>query len=175
MSEGAPSPVVVVGVDGSDQSLVALLWAAEYARATGGRLRAVTAWHCPTTYGIAPDWADVDFAAEAAEQLAASLAQALGDGPALLVESSVVEGQSAPVLLDAASDADLLVVGSHGHGRIAGMLMGSVSTHCVEHAPCPVVVVRGEASRAGVGEGRPHSESRAPSTEQDVTGAQAAT
>ena len=59
-----------------------------------------------------------------------------------------------PVLLDAAIDADLLVVGSsHGHGRFSGMLMGSVSTHCVEHASCPVVVVRGEARVAAAGGG----------------------
>jgi nucleotide-binding universal stress UspA family protein len=64
------------------------------------------------------------------------------------VETSTVEGHAAPVLLDAASDADLLVVGSLGHGRFSGMLMGSVSTHCVEHANCPVVVVRGEAVAA---------------------------
>ena len=61
-------------------------------------------------------------------------------------------GQPAPVLLDAANDADLLVVGSHGHGRFSGMLKGSVSTHCVEHASCPVVVVRGEARVAAAGD-----------------------
>lgn len=150
MSEGSSSAVVVVGVDGSDQSLVALRWAAKYVSAIGGTLRAVTAWHCPTTYGIAPDWTDMDFVAEAQDQLKASLAQALGQSPGIPVETSVVEGQSAPVLLDAARDADLLVIGSHGHGRFAGMLMGSVTTHCAEHAPCSVVVVRNEASpRAG--------------------------
>jgi len=69
------------------------------------------------------------------------------------VETLAVEGQPAPVLLDAASDADLLVVGSHGHGRFAGMLMGSVSTHCMDHANCPVVVVRAEARFAAAGDG----------------------
>lgn len=157
--------MVVVGVDGSKQSLVALRWAADYTRATGATLRAVTAWHCPTTFGIAPDWTDMDFVAEAADQLKASLAQALGDSPGIAVETSVVEGQSAPVLLDAAKDADLLVVGSHGHGRFAGMLMGSVSTHCVEHSPCPVVVVRGNARGAANGDARPETGSRATSTE----------
>jgi len=157
VAEGSPSPVVVVGVDGSDQSLVALRWAADYTRATGATLRAVTAWHCPTTYGIAPDWTDMDFVAEAADQLKASLAQALGDSPGIPLETSVVEGQSAPVLLDAAREADLLVVGSHGHGRFAGMLMGSVSTHCVEHAPCSVVVVRGNAKGAATGDSRPQT------------------
>ena len=153
MSTGSPSPVVLVGVDASDQSLAALRWAAEYARATGARLRAVTAWQCPTTYGLAPDWTDMDFAADAAQQLETSVKATLGDAPDIPVETSVVEGQSAPVLIDAAHDADLLVVGSHGHGRFTGMLMGSVSTHCVQHAPCPVVVVRGKATAAATGQG----------------------
>jgi len=148
MCAGARSPVVVVGVDASDQSLVALRWAAQYARATGAKLRAVSAWHCPTTYGIAPDWSDVDFVAEATKKLEDSVKATLGDSPGIPMETAVVEGQSAPVLLDAARDADLLVVGSHGHGRFAGMLMGSVSTHCVEHSSCPVVVVRGDAGFA---------------------------
>jgi nucleotide-binding universal stress UspA family protein len=167
--------VVVVGVDGSDQSLVALRWAAEYTRLTSATLRAVTAWHCPTTYGIAPDWTDMDFVAEARDQLEASLTQALGDSPGIPLETSVVEGQSAPVLLEAARDADLLVVGSHGHGRFAGMLMGSVSTHCVEHASCPVVVVRGDARVTAAGGSHRQAEPRARSTEQAPTSATAST
>ena len=55
----------------------------------------------------------------------------------------VIQGNAAQVLLDVARDADLLVVGSRGHGGFTGALLGSVSQHCVHHAPCPVVVVRG--------------------------------
>jgi nucleotide-binding universal stress UspA family protein len=54
----------------------------------------------------------------------------------------VIEGPPARVLIDASQNADLLVVGSRGHGAFAGMLIGSVSQHCVHHASCPVVVVR---------------------------------
>jgi nucleotide-binding universal stress UspA family protein len=54
----------------------------------------------------------------------------------------VLEGHPAPVLLELAKDADLLVVGSRGHGQFTGMLIGSVSEHVVSHASCPVVVVR---------------------------------
>jgi nucleotide-binding universal stress UspA family protein len=115
-------------------------------------VRAVAAWRYPTTYGIAPDWSRMDFEAWATEQLETSVAATLGDSPDIPVETSAVEGQPAPVLLEAASDADLLVVGSHGHGRFTGMLMGSVSTHCVEHANCPVVVVRGETRVAAAGD-----------------------
>lgn len=144
MTASSNPPTVVVGVDGSPQALAALRWAAQYAQASGAALRAVTAWRYPTTYGIAPDWSEAHFAADAAEQLRASVSAALGDSPPVLVETAVIEGRPAPVLLAEARDADLLVVGSHGRGHFAGMLVGSVSTHCVEHAACPVVVVRGE-------------------------------
>jgi nucleotide-binding universal stress UspA family protein len=58
----------------------------------------------------------------------------------------VTEGNPAQVLLDAARGADLLVVGSRGHGGFAEALLGSVSQHCVHHARCPVVVIRAAAS-----------------------------
>jgi nucleotide-binding universal stress UspA family protein len=59
------------------------------------------------------------------------------------VEPAVVQGSAALVLLDATRDADLLVLGTRGHGGFTGMLLGSVSQHCLHHAVCPVVVVRG--------------------------------
>ena len=60
----------------------------------------------------------------------------------------VVQGPPAKVLLDAAKGADLLVVGSHGHGGFVGMLLGSVSQHVLHHAACPVVVVHGDDAAA---------------------------
>ena len=67
--------------------------------------------------------------------------------PAADVEMSIsaVEGDPARVLLEAAHDADVLVAGSRGHSGVASLLLGSVSQHCAHHAPCPVVIVRGEA------------------------------
>ncbi len=59
------------------------------------------------------------------------------------IRSRVVQGNPAQVLIDAAEGADLLVVGSRGHGGFTGALLGSVGTHCVHHARCPVVVIRG--------------------------------
>jgi nucleotide-binding universal stress UspA family protein len=104
MSTGSTS-LVVVGVDASRQSLIAMRWAAEYARATGARLRAVAAWRYPT-------WSKMDFEAWATVQLETSVAATLGDSPDIPVETSAVEGQPAPILLDTASDVDLLVLGS---------------------------------------------------------------
>jgi len=62
--------------------------------------------------------------------------------PDLTVHTEVIEGHPAPTLIDASQGAELLVVGSRGHGAFVGMLLGSVSEHCVSHAQCPVGVVR---------------------------------
>lgn len=135
---------IVVGVDGSDASKDALRWAARQAGMTGVRLETVMAWHVPVAaYGapvMPPD--GYDFEPEARRTLAEAIRDVLGEHPAVEVATVVVEGHPAPELLHAAADADLLVVGSRGHGAFTGMLLGSVSEHCVAHAPCPVVVVR---------------------------------
>jgi nucleotide-binding universal stress UspA family protein len=62
--------------------------------------------------------------------------------PAVDVRISISKGSPAKVLIDMSQGADLMVVGSRGHGGFAGMLLGSVSQHVVAHAACPVVVLR---------------------------------
>lgn len=59
------------------------------------------------------------------------------------IERVIGEGSAAQVLIDAVGEDDLLVVGSRGHGGFANLLLGSVSQQCAQHAPCPVVIVRG--------------------------------
>ncbi len=86
---------------------------------------------------------DGDFAGSAAQVLAAAISQTVDLASPVKVSSTVREGNAAQVLLEAADGADLLVVGSRGHGGFAEALLGSVSQHCVHHAPCPVVIVRG--------------------------------
>jgi nucleotide-binding universal stress UspA family protein len=66
----------------------------------------------------------------------------LGENPPVLVQPRVKEGNAAKLLIDLSEDADLLVVGSRGHGGFAGMLLGSVSQHVAAHARCTVAVVR---------------------------------
>jgi nucleotide-binding universal stress UspA family protein len=139
--------LVVVGVDGSEESIAALSWAARYATAVGATLRAVAAWHFPAAAGTAPvGFAPEPVRAEAEEHVRDSIAAAIAkvlQGPAAeKVETKIAYGHPAQVLLDESSDADLLVVGHRGRGAFTGMLVGSVSTHCVTHATCPVVVVR---------------------------------
>ncbi|WP_246128129.1 universal stress protein [Amycolatopsis rhizosphaerae] len=132
---------IVVGVDGSPSSKEALRWAVRQAELTGAEVEAVFAWHYPSAYGWAPS-VDVDLETLASRALADTLTEVLGTAPAVTVHPAVREGITASVLLSAAEGADLLVVGSRGHGGFAGALLGSVGQHCVQHAHCPVVVIR---------------------------------
>jgi nucleotide-binding universal stress UspA family protein len=133
---------IVVGVDGSAPSLKALEWAAHQAQLTGSRLEALATWEWPSSYGWAiPIPSDFNPAAEAKDVLDRVL-KAIHDGhPDLEIRTHISEGRPAPTLVEASREADLLVVGSKGHGEFAGMLLGSVSEHCVHHAHCPIVVV----------------------------------
>jgi nucleotide-binding universal stress UspA family protein len=136
---------VVVGVDGSESSLDALRWAARQARLTGASLEVVTAWTFPdvaTPFGIVPDMSgESDPEGDARVRLDEAVGDVLGEDPEIALRTSVVLGTAAQALLDASRDADLLVVGSRGLGAFTGMLLGSVSEHCVRHAKGPVVVV----------------------------------
>jgi len=146
-SDGA-GPRVVVGVDGSAQSVEALRWAAAYAAATGASIEAVMSWHFPTAAGVVPP---AIASQPITDEVRASMLEALDKtlvavfGPATppSVQARVTYGHPAVVLVEESRNADLLVVGNRGQGAFAGMLTGSVSIHCVNNAYCPVVVVRG--------------------------------
>jgi nucleotide-binding universal stress UspA family protein len=140
---------IVVGVDGSPASSAALRWAVNEAEVTGDSVLAVIAWQYPVAaggYGWAPVAMDdgIDMQAIAEKTLAEAVDQVAKPGSAVMIEQRVVEGYAPGVLLDAAAGADLLVVGSRGHGTFADALLGSVSQHCAHHAKCPVVIVRGQ-------------------------------
>ena len=142
-----PHARIVVGVDGSPASVAALRWAMGQAALTGADLLAVTSWQTPGQYGfefytVAVDWPDV-----ARRTLATALKEA-GDGSPADVRSLVLEGHPAHVLVEASAGAQLLVVGSRGHGGFAGMLLGSVSEYVIAHAACPVLVVRDQPATA---------------------------
>ena len=135
--------LIVVGVDGSDSSIEALRWAVAQSKLTDASLEVVSTWELPTSFGWAPPWPD-DFNPEGETKTALTeiLGRELGSKSGLEVRQSVIEGHPALVLVHAAKRADLLVVGSRGHGAFTGMLLGSVSEYCAAHAGCPVVVVR---------------------------------
>jgi nucleotide-binding universal stress UspA family protein len=142
-AEAGTPPVIVVGVDGSDPSKRALRWAAGQAKLTGAELKVVTSWEYPPTLGWAPPYpSDFDPDADARKALEEAVAAVLGADPGVVLHVVVQEGHPAFVLTEAAKGAELLVVGSRGHGAFAGMVLGSVSEYCAAHAPCPVVVVR---------------------------------
>ena len=139
-------PSIVVGVDGSDGARLALRWAVAEARRWGALLVLVHAWQ---------DVMAADFVASAVAAMESAAKQVLaraqreaeelgGDA----VDARLERGGAADVLLRAAEDADLLVVGSRGRGGFSALLLGSTSQQCVQHASCPVVVVPGATSIA---------------------------
>jgi len=137
---------IVVGVDGSQGARAALEYATREAALRRAQLRVVYAWQIsPVVYssGYAPDL-DEGFN-EAAETLAREAIAAVKELDGTVeCEGEAVEGQPALVLLREARDADLIVVGNRGHGGFASLLLGSVSHQVVQHAHCPVTVVRGK-------------------------------
>lgn len=131
---------VVVGVDGSPESLAALQWAADYARRAGTRLRAVIAWEPSAGFGFMPV-SRGSFEDEARHTLERAVHKVLGE-PGEGVALEVVEGPARDVLLAASRSASLLVVGDREYSGVAGLLAGHTGEACARHAPCSVVVVR---------------------------------
>ena len=139
---------IVVGVDGSDSSRAALLWAYNEADHHAATITVVSTWHPPAMpmtppYGSLPPEGYVSQPQRDALDLLEKFVADLDlREPAVDVHTSVEQGNPAEVLIKRSKEADLLVVGSRGHGGFSGMLLGSVSHHLVAHAECPVVVVR---------------------------------
>jgi nucleotide-binding universal stress UspA family protein len=151
-----PGPVaatIVVGVDGSTPSKAALRFAVDEARLRDARVLAVHAWtYVPVApigepgmlampSGDLPGELDAERRAAEAE-LQAAVEEVLDEKPSVEVDERLVEGDAGEVLVAEASGADLIVVGSRGRGGFASALLGSVSSHVVHHAACPVVVVK---------------------------------
>jgi nucleotide-binding universal stress UspA family protein len=136
---------IVVGVDGSRPSIAALEWAVRQAKLTESSVDAVMGWEFPVVPGafgwtVAPS-DDTDYDELAVKALNEAMSQ-VSTPPGVIINQLAVQGNAATVLLDAAKDADLLVVGNRGHGAFADALIGSVSVRCLHHATCPVVIVR---------------------------------
>ncbi len=156
---------IVVGVDGSDPSVQALRWAARHAAPLPGAvIEVVTVCERAMTYGAVPpaaapglvpataagrpDELDAALAAEARRAGEHAVSRAGLHNAGLTVRTTQLTGHPASVLVDVSREADLLVIGPSGHGALVGLLLGSVATHLITHATCPVVVVRGP-DRAG--------------------------
>jgi nucleotide-binding universal stress UspA family protein len=139
---------IVVGVDGSVSSKAALAWAMRQANLTGAVVEAVTAWEFPSAYGYAVPVLGVDFEELASRTVKDAIAEVTAGADAGPIRYKVVEGNAARVLIDESAGADLLVVGSRGHGGFVEALLGSTGQHAVHHASCPVVVVRDSVAGA---------------------------
>lgn len=137
---------IVVGVDGSEGARAALNWAVREAELRGITLDAVCAWSFPIPVGF--PYAEMQgMAAEDLQQraealLAIEVDKALAEtGLDVTVARHARMGHPTQILQEAAKDADLLVVGMRGRGGFVGLLLGSTSRTCAEHARCPVVIV----------------------------------
>jgi nucleotide-binding universal stress UspA family protein len=128
---------LIVGVDGSDQSRSALRWAASIAAALPVKLRAIEVWGGGDPY--AAEEVGEKVRRELAEYTTSAL-QGLTSEPE--VEFEALRGSPAQVLLNRVTAESGLVLGSRGRGGFLGLLLGSVSRACIEHAPCPVAVIR---------------------------------
>jgi nucleotide-binding universal stress UspA family protein len=150
------SRTIVVGVDGSAHSAGPVAFACERAARTGEEVALMYGWHLgdrpwAELYGP-PDDRTVAHVKDAERLLQDAAATARDGWPDVELRTEQVPVRPARLLVDAAANASLVVVGDRGHGAFAGMLLGSVSQHVVLHAPCPVAIVRGGAtgpSRAG--------------------------
>jgi len=139
--------LMVVGVDGSIHGRRALSWAMEEAerRTAAGQqtaVQAITAWQFdplqePQAAALRlPDPGEVAHAT-----LAHAVSAARADHPQVSIAAEVVEGDPATALASASAGADLLVLGSHGHGQRYHAILGSIAEACVGHATCPVLII----------------------------------
>ncbi len=131
---------IVVGVNGSAQSIEALRYGLRIANALHTRLDAVIAWQFPVTFGINVDlgYSPEETARRAVDRMVSSV---LGDTPPSWFRTVVQEGSPAKILIEESTGADMLIVGGHATGTFAGTALGAVAAACAAHAHCPVLVM----------------------------------
>lgn len=158
----------IVGVDGSECSRHAALWAAAQATGRAGELQLVSAWTLPVMAPMSPmspmvATASIEGLEQAASAAVDDVAHHICPTLDLPVTRRVAQGGAATTLLDAAHDSELLVVGSRGRGGFARLLLGSTSTQCATHSTAPVAVIPSSAEIGPIAsimvafDGSPHS------------------
>ena len=137
---------IVVGVDGSPSSRMALTWAAAEAADHGAELVVLNVWEHtlpPADGSVSVSERSVPDAGErTVDDLLQVITEELGEDPLVVVQPRLIQGNAAKVLIEESADVDLLVVGTRGHGGFRGLVLGSVSQHVAAYAKCPVTVVR---------------------------------
>ena len=175
----ARGPRVVVGVDGSAGARAAVRFAVEVAVRRGVPVEAVISHRPPEAWMDFDAIGDFEYdkaTAAAVERAERFIAEVLRDVPEPHPEIHVtaVLGSAADALIRESAGADLLVVGSRGHGGFSTMLLGSTSMQCVLHAPCPVTVVHSsEAHRERLHLRRRHGGDRVRARRRRFRGAAA--
>lgn len=142
INETEKRPRIVVGVDGSPPSILALGWAGALAPLLQADIRVVTAWEFEIPYGrLTPAVADPDHVARGVCSEAVS--KAFGSVPPPALELVIRQGPATKVLVDESRQAQLLILGSRGLGALKGLLIGAVSAAVAEHAKCSVLIAHG--------------------------------
>jgi nucleotide-binding universal stress UspA family protein len=130
----------VVGVDGSPHSAAALRWALTEAAEHSGEVTAVLAWQPP--FLTMPGAIELDELEQAYKDYLVTAVKQVAPSPAVPLVTLVAQGDAIESLIEAAKGADILVLGTRGRSRFAGLMLGSVSQACAANSPCPVVLVR---------------------------------
>ena len=141
MENGNHPAKIVVGVDGSEGSVEALRHAQRLAGPLDAVVVAMACWEYPRMYDGYVIMGIEGFEERAGQILDESITKAFGPEKPANVRPRLMQGPARDMLIQASKDADMLIVGRRGHGGFGGLLMGSVSSACVAHAHCPVLVV----------------------------------
>jgi nucleotide-binding universal stress UspA family protein len=131
---------IVVGVDGSEESVTALRRSIRIANALNASVLAIATWRLPSGYASMGDYEYTPLD-DANSILSGAAKSVFGAKNPSWFSTATFEGNAADVLIEQSSGAEMLVVGSRGHGGLAGVLLGSVSAMCAEHAHCPVLII----------------------------------
>lgn len=133
---------IVVGIDGSQESKNALHWAVQQGKKQNSAVHAVAVWHHPVQFGFQRMFPDDELQEQAQKAVDEAVSEATKDVSGCEVETRIQRGHTPSVLLAASRTAEMLVLGYRGRGSVSGVMLGSVVLHCVQHASCPVVVIR---------------------------------
>jgi nucleotide-binding universal stress UspA family protein len=133
---------IIVGVDGSDDSINAYRWALDEAKVRNAEVSAIFAWELPMI-GI-PGAFDRDELEAEGMKFLNDLLNSQQNGNGVTVHRVVAQGDPSTSLIEACkrTGAEMLVLGSRGRGGFGGLLLGSVGQECASHAPCPVLICR---------------------------------
>jgi nucleotide-binding universal stress UspA family protein len=142
LEPSALQPRIVVGIDGSSESVRALDWAITQAQQSGATLDIVTAWMFPMAIGYAFTTTVDEVRQQARSVVDDAIGHVADVAPEVVVRGEATEQPPGPALVKASQGADLLIVGSRGMGGFEELLVGSVGHYCMRRAPCSVVIVR---------------------------------